>query len=72
MKRRGPPLKPVIAIPSAPVKLAGAKELTFPSVKEAAKYFGMQVPSLVRILKRDNCNLPACGYYFDYLIETDD
>ena len=71
MKTRGRPPKPVIAIPTNPVKKAGGRELSFPSVKAAAEYFGIAIPSLVRTLKRDNCNLPSCGYYFDYELVID-
>ena len=70
--KRGQPPKAVIAIPSYPVKLAGAKELHFPSVKAAGNYFGINKSSMVRILKRENCSLPSCGYYFDYEIENND
>ena len=72
MGRRGQPPKRVIAIPSAPVKQAGAKELHFSSVKDAANYVGMFDSSLIRIMKRDNCSLPSCGFYFDYEIGEDD
>lgn len=68
MGRRGQPPKRVIAIPSAPVKQAGAKELHFSSVKEAANYFGMIATRLSYILKHGASNLPSCGYYFDYEI----
>ena len=67
-KARGQPPKPVLAIPSEPVRKAGAKELIFPSVKAAASYFGMIPACLDRVLVHGTKNIPSCGYYFDYVI----
>lgn len=70
-KARGQPPKPVLAIPTEPVKRAGAKELIFPSVKEAANYFGM-LPSVIdRVLVHGTKYRPTCGYFFDYVINED-
>lgn len=65
------PGKPVIAIPSEPVRKAGARELEFESEKEAAEYFGMKPQSLNRILIEGDAVRPSCGYFFDYEIQND-
>lgn len=70
-KARGQPPKPVLAIPSEPVRKAGAKELVFPSVKAAAYYFGMIPACLDRVLVHGTKKIPTCGYYFDYAITED-
>ena len=70
-KARGQPPKPVLAIPSEPVRRAGARELTFPSVKAAASYFGMLPACIDRVLVHGTKKLPSCGYYFDYMISED-
>ena len=68
-KARGQPPKPVIALPSDPVRRAGAKELHFPSVKSAALYFGITPACIDRVLMHGTKKLPTYGYYFDYAIE---
>ena len=64
---RGQPPKPVIAIPSVPVRKAGGKALEFPSVKACAAYFGYSDSRILsRILTNGTKRLPTYGYYFDY------
>lgn len=68
-KAKGQPNKAVIAIPSEPVRKAGANTLLFPSVKEAASYFGFSDRrTLSRVLSRGTKKLPTFGYYFDYQV----
>ena len=68
-KAKGQPPKGVIAIPCEAVRKAGAITLLFPSVKEAAKYFGMtSSQTLSRVLRKGTKKLPTYGYYFDYTV----
>lgn len=68
---RGQPVKPVIAIPSEPVRKAGARVLEFKSSQEAADYFGVGKSRIWHCINSNPKHHPASGYYFDYL-EKDD
>ncbi len=67
-KARGQPPKPVIAIPSEPVRKAGGRQLEFNSVLSCASYFGVYPKTITRILTQGTGRLPTYGYYFDYKI----
>ncbi len=68
MMQRGQPPKAIIVIPTEPVRKAGAHELIFDSVLDAAKYFGMLPQSISRILVNGDAARPSCGFFFDYKI----
>ena len=65
-KAVGQPPKPVIAIPSEPVRKAGGRELEFNSVRACADYFGILPDTISRVLVHGTKRLPTFGYYFDY------
>ena len=64
-------MKPVIAIPSEPVRKAGARVLEFKSSQEAADYFGIDRARIWRCIKNTSKYNPSLGYYFDYMEEDD-
>lgn len=64
-------MKAVIAIPSEPVKRAGAKILEFKSCAEASRYFGIDRTYICRTIRKLQKSQPYCGYFFDYKIEND-
>jgi hypothetical protein len=62
-------LKSIIAIPTEPVRKAGAKVLVFKSQAEASRYFGIDRTYICRILRHTQKSQPYCGFFFDYVME---
>ena len=68
---RGQPVKPVIAIPSEPVRKAGGRVLEFKSSLDAAKFFGVCKSRIWHCINHNPKHNPALGYYFDFLQKDD-